>query len=405
MSKTRRINGVKHHISKLIAGCARHSSSELGSALTCTTIKQLIKRVMKIKALKISTVLFTVIVAVAINAIIGATFAVLLGFTAWKGAAIANLVAMFLLPLLPKNVARAGVLTEVWTGEMIKAFRTPPTAVGWYDRVRSYDQYVNQDVIHFTELGGDPNVLVNNKTYPLNITKLEDADKAVSLDYFDTEATPVTDDELHAVSYPKMESVLERHREALKEKTWAKAIHAYAPDGNKASKTPVLTTTGEAVDGRNRMVVADLVALKAQFDKMGVPQDGRILVLCPDHSNDLLLTSKNYAEHYNINDTEGKITRLYGFDIYEYGKTPYFNATTLNKIQFDKAPAATDMQASVAFHAGSMMKANGSVQFYHQDAVNDPLHHRSLVNFRKWNLALPLKSNCTRAAIVSAKAS
>ena len=58
-----------------------------------------------------------------------------------------------------------------------------------------------------------------------------------------------------------MESVLERHREALKEKTWAKAIHAYAPDGNKADKTPVLTTTGEAVDGRNRMVVDDLVAL------------------------------------------------------------------------------------------------------------------------------------------------
>ena len=248
-------------------------------------------------------------------------------------------------------------------------------------------------------------MLVNNKTYPLNITKLEDADKAVSLDYFDTEATPVTDDELHAVSYDKMGSVQERHREALKEKTYAKAIHAYAPDGNKANKTPVLTTTGEVVDGRHRMIVDDLVALKAQFDKMGVPQDDRVLVLCPDHSNDLLLTSKNYAEHYNINDTEGKITRLYSFDIYEYGKTPYFNATTLNKIQFDKAPAATDMQASVAFHAGSMMKANGSVQFYHQDAANDPLYHRNLVNFRKWNIALPLKGDCTRAAVVSAKAS
>ena len=360
---------------------------------------------MKFKTLQFLTVATAVLVALLVNAAVGAAIAAIFGFSAWKGAVVANLVAIFLLPHLPKNVARAGVLTEVWTGEMIKAFRTPPTAVGWYDRVRSYDQYVNQDVIHFTELGGDPNVLVNNKTYPLNITKLEDADKAVSLDYFDTEATPVTDDELHAVSYDKMGSVQERHREALKEKTYAKAIHAYAPDGNKANKTPVLTTTGEVVDGRHRMIVDDLVALKAQFDKMGVPQDDRVLVLCPDHSNDLLLTSKNYAEHYNINDTEGKITRLYSFDIYEYGKTPYFNATTLNKIQFDKAPAATDMQASVAFHAGSMMKANGSVQFYHQDAANDPLYHRNLVNFRKWNIALPLKGDCTRAAVVSAKAS
>lgn len=342
---------------------------------------------------------------VAINGAIGAGIAYVLGGEPLAGAVVANLVALFLLPFLPKAVARAGVLTELWTGEMIKAFRTPPAAVGWYDRVRSYDQYVNNDVIHFTELGGDPTVLVNNKTYPLNITKLDDADKPVSLDRFDTEATPVTDDELHAVSYDKMGSVLERHREALKETTLQKAIHAYAPDGNKKDKTPVITTSGEAVDGRKKFTVADLVNLKRVCDKMGMPQDGRVLVLCPDHSNDLLETSKNYAEHYNINDTEGKITRLYGFDIYEYNGCPYYNQTTLNEIAFGKAAAATDAQASVAFHVGSMMKANGSVQFYHQDAVNDPLYHRNLVNFRKWNLALPLKNDCTRAAVVSAKAS
>lgn len=342
---------------------------------------------------------------VAINGAIGAGIAYVLGGEPLAGAVVANLVALFLLPFLPKAVVRAGVLTELWTGEMIKAFRTPPAAVGWYDRVRSYDQYVNNDVIHFTELGGDPTVLVNNKTYPLNITKLDDADKPVSLDRFDTEATPVTDDELHAVSYDKMGSVLERHREALKETTWQKAIHAYAPDGHKAGKTPVLATTGETVDGRKKFTVDDLVNLKRECDKMKMPQDGRVLVLCPDHSNDLLETSKNYAEHYNINDTEGKITRLYGFDIYEYNGCPYFNQTTLNKIAFGKAAGATDAQASVAFHVGSMMKANGSVQFYHQDAVTDPLYHRNLVNFRKWNLALPLKDNCTRAAIVSAKAS
>lgn len=360
---------------------------------------------MKFKTLQFLTVATTVLVALLVNAAVGAAIAAIFGFSAWKGAVVANLVAIFLLPHLPKNVARAGVLTEVWTGEMIKAFRTPPTAVGWYDRVRSCDQYVNNDVIHFTEIGGDPTVLVNNKTYPLNITKLDDADKPVSLDYFDTEATPVTDDELHAVSYDKMGSVQERHREALKEATWEKAIHAYAPDGNKEKKTPVITTTGEAVNGRKKFTVADLIELKRQCDNMKMPQDGRVLVLCPDHSNDLLETSKNYAEHYNINDTEGKITRLYGFDIYEYNKCPYYNATTLNKIVFGKAPAATDMQASVAFRVNNMMKANGSVQFYHQDAANDPLYHRNLVNFRKWNIALPLKGDCTRAAVVSAKAS
>ena len=124
-------------------------------------------------------------------------------------------------------------------------------------------------------------MLVNNTTYPLNITSLDDADKPVSLDKFDTEATPVTDDELHAVSYDKMASVQERHREALKEKKREKAIHAIAPDKAEAGKTIVLRTTGEkdAATLRKRMVPADLIALKAAFDNMGTPAKDRILVL------------------------------------------------------------------------------------------------------------------------------
>ena len=121
------------------------------------------------------------------------------------------------------------MLKEIWTGEMIKAFRTAPEALGWLQRIRSYNQYVENDVIHFTEIGGDPAVLVNNTTYPLNITALTDADKPISLDKFDTEATPVTDDELHAISYDKMASVQERHRDALREKIAQKRSTASRP--------------------------------------------------------------------------------------------------------------------------------------------------------------------------------
>ena len=72
-----------------------------------------------------------------------------------------------------------------------------------------------------------------------------------------------------------------------------------------------------------------------------------------------------------------------------------------NKKQWGANAAAGDKQASVAFHAGSMMKANGSVQFYFSEAQKDPLYHRNLVNFRKWGICLPLKAKYTRAAIYS----
>ena len=340
-------------------------------------------------------------VSVVVNSVMGATIGVsFFGASPTASAVVANTVSFAAGAFMPSGSLCAGVFTEVWTGQMIKAFRTAPEQLGWYDRIRSYDQYVENDVIHFTELGGDPKVLVNNTTYPLNITALEDADKPVSLDKFDTEATPVTDDELHAISYDKMGSVLERHRESIKEKVRQKAIHAIAPDKHVANETPVLSTTGDADGTRLRFSPADIVAAKAAFDAMKVPTTDRILVLTTQHVNDLLLVDQKFREHYNINQTEGKIARLYGFDIYEYDGTPSYTSAG-NKKQFGAAASAGDKQASVFFHCPSMMKANGSVQFYHQEAATDPLYHRNLVNFRKWGICLPLKSKCTRGAIVS----
>lgn len=350
--------------------------------------------------------LFTAVLAltasVALNGVAGATLACVAGFSPAAGAVAGNVVSMVTSAVLPKNCTYETVFTEIWTGEMIKAFRTAAECLGWYDRIKSYDQYVDNDVIHFTELGGDPEVLVNNTTYPLDIEALTDADKPISLDYFDTTATPVTDDELHACSYDKMASVQERHREALKEKVRQKAIHAIAPAENK-TESPVLLTTGADDGARKKFTAADLLSLKKSFDKMGIPKKDRVLVMCSDHINDLLETEQKFKDHYNINQTDGKIARLYGFDIYEYDGTPYYNATTKKKLAWGAATADTDMQASVAFYVGRMMKANGSVKFYHSEASKDTLYHRNLVNFRKWGICLPLSDkNCT-AAIISEK--
>ena len=339
--------------------------------------------------------------AVSFNAVAGATLAIAVNCS--PGAVAGNVVALVAGHFAPAGSLRAGVFTEIWTGEMIKAFRTAPEALGWMQRIRSYNQYVNNDVIHFVAIGGDPAVLVNNTTYPLAITELKDADKPISLDKFSTEATPVTRDELHAISYDKMASVQERHRDALREKIAQRGIHAIAPDQN-ADGIPVIKTTGASDGTRKKMTFVDILNLKRQFDKMGIPAKDRILVLCSDHVNDLLETEQKFKEHYNINQTDGKICRMYGFDIYEYDGTPYYNMTTGKKLAWGAVPAATDARASVAFYAGRMMKAYGSTEFYHSEASKDPIYHRSLVNFDQYGICLPLSETKCRAANVSDKA-
>lgn len=344
------------------------------------------------------------ICAVSVNCAVGAVGAVALGAQPLYGALAVNGIS-FLSGLcggfMPAGAACAGLFTEAWTGFMTKAFRTDPEGLGWYAKIRSFDQYVENDVIHFVNIGGDPTVLVNNTSYPLEIEELEDGDKAVTLDKYQTKPTRITDDELYSLSYDKKATVIERHKEAISEKKYSRAIHAIAPNENTKA-TPVILTTGEVSEGRKIMTRKDIVRLKKLFDKNKVSKAGRCLVLCADHIADLLENDQKFANQY-YDYASGKVSKLYGFEIYEYDDCPYYNATTLKKIAFGSVPADTDMQASIAFSPLRMMKANGSVKTYASEAKNNPTTQENLISFRTYSICLPLK-NEAMGAIVSAKA-
>lgn len=292
----------------------------------------------------------------------------------------------------------AGIYQEVWTGEQVKAFRSSVESIGWLNRITSYDQYVRpgigieNDVIHLVAIGADPEVLINNTTYPLPKVVLPDGDIAISLDKYQTTATPITDDELHAITYDKMASVIERHRDAVNETKYAKAIHALAPQANTAT-TPVIPTTGAADGTRKRITIADIIALKKRFDDLKIPVPGRILVLCTDHVNDLLLADQKFKDQY-YNYTTGKIANLYGFEIYEFQDNPYFTQAG-TKPAWGGVPGATDSKASVAFFAPRMFKATGQTITYPTPAEATNQEH--LYNLRHYFIALPKKQEAIGA--------
>lgn len=339
--------------------------------------------------------------AVSVNCLFGSTIAVAAGLPPWTGMAALNVLGV-VGSLAPHGALKAGLYTEVWTGYMIKALRDEASKLGWYSKIRNFSQYAKNDVMHMSEIGLDPEVLVNNTTYPLEIQELQDNDKSFSLDKFQTKPTPVTDDELYALSYDKMSSVIERHRDALDIKIYTKAIHSLAPAANTAN-TPVLLTTGDNDSGNTRRKITrqDIIRLKKSFDVQKVPVTGRVLVLCSDHVNDLLESDQKFADQY-YNYTTGKISNLYGFEVYEYNECPYYNTSDLTKISFGGSTTGY-MQASVAFYAPRMMKADGSTKTYMSQASADPLYQRNLVAFRTYNICLPLKNECI-GAIVSAPA-
>lgn len=338
--------------------------------------------------------------AILFNAVVGLTLAFIMGVPTTAGAATAVVISILAGPFMPAGgVLCEGVLTEVWTGELIKTLRAGDTAT-FLDGLPDYSQYAENDVIHLIDCGGDPDVLVNNTTYPIEVQSITDTDAVFSLDKFQTKATPVTDDELYASSYDKMASLKERHADAIKEKKYSKAIHALAPDEN-AAKTPVLRTTGELTEGergRRRLTIADIITLKDKFDKLKIPVQGRRLVLCSDHVNDLLLCDQKFKDQY-YNYTTGKIANLYSFEVYEYCDNPAYG-TNGKKVKFGTTAGANDYQASVAFHTKRCFKATGSTTMYYSEAKTDPQNQRSLVNFRHYFIVLPKKKDA-QAAIMS----
>lgn len=346
------------------------------------------------------------IIGVTLTSAMGATLGVAVGVSPLAGALTLNGVAVgtsLMGGLAPANALRAGLYPEVWTGELVKTFRSDAAAIGWYNKIRSYDQYVEKDAIHMVDVGVDPEVLVNNSSYPLEVETLPDGDITVRLDKYQSKPTRITDDELHALGHDKMASVIERHKEAFDEVRFSRAIHSLAPAEHTA-KTSVLLTTGEVDGDRKRLTRRDIIALKKVFDKAKIPAEGRMLVLCADHVADLLEQDQKFAAQY-YNYESGAINRMYGFEVYEYDACPYYNTSTKKKLAYGAVPAtATDRQCSVAFSLKRAMKANGSTKVYLQEAAANPTTQENLFSMRTYTICLPTKAEGLGAIVSALKA-
>ena len=236
----------------------------------------------------------TIFSKLIINMFIGVVLAQFLGVPEAYGAIGGAVVPLAAGAFMPQGALCEGVFTEIWTGELVKQLRGGMTA-SWLDGVSDYSAAVNNEVIHLVDVGGDPDVLINNTTYPIAAQELEDGDIALGLDKFQTKKTVVSDDTLFAISYDIIGSVIERHGDAINIAKFKKAAHAVAPQSN-TDTTPVIPTTGEKdANGRQKLTRKDILSLRRALDAKGYPATGRRLVLCSDHVNDLLEEDQNFG--------------------------------------------------------------------------------------------------------------
>lgn len=336
----------------------------------------------------------TIFSKLIINMFIGVVLAQFLGVPEAYGAIGGAVVPLAAGAFMPQGALCEGVFTEIWTGELVKRLRGGMTA-SWLDGVSDYSAAVNNEVVHLVDVGGDPDVLINNTTYPIPAQELEDGDIALGLDKFQTKKTVVSDDTLFAISYDKIGSVIERHGDAITIGKFKKAAHAVAPQSD-TDTTPVIQTSGEAgADGRKKLTRKDIIALKRRLDAQGYPATGRRLVLCSDHVNDLLEEDQKFRDQY-YNYTSGKIANMYGFEVYEFENCPFYTKEG-TKVPYKTTPSGTDHQASFCFYTKRLFRAQGSTKMYYKDAATNPDNQANEVNFRHYYVVLPKKNEAIGA--------
>lgn len=289
----------------------------------------------------------------------------------------------------------ADIYREIWIGELVKQFNLAENAT-WLNGIPDYSEYVDEnDTIHLVDVGVDPEVLINNTTYPLQITEIIDKDIPIKLDLFETVATRVRKQTLYAISYKKLKNDIEKHKIALMRSKLNKALHAFAPDED-TPKTPVIKTTG-ADDGTGRRMCQrkDIITLKKKFDDAGIPEKDRLIVFTTDHVNDLLMEDSKFDSTY-LDHTSGKVKPLYSFEAHSYLESPTYSAAG-QKRSFGALPKAGDSKASVAFYKRRAFKATGSTDMSASEAKSDAVNKQNLVSFDNRFIALPTKRDAQGA--------
>lgn len=316
------------------------------------------------------------------NAASGATLGPVLGLSPMAGSVIG--VALGFVPSGAGNGLMAGVLKEIWTGELVKQFRHDGS---FLSVIRGRDELVDNDAIHLVDVGADPAVLINNSTYPISVVSRDDDDIVIKLDKFDTENTRIKRDELYAITYDKVGSVVEQHNEVLEEKTVEKSLHALAP-ASDTKGTPVIETTGAANGTVKRATIADFVKMKRRFDDAKVPKMNRHVVLSNEHVEDLLTTNESFEKQY-MDIREGKVLKIHGFQVHECTYNPTYNAGS--KEAFGAVPTGGSRNASVFFYAPRAFKARGTVEMFYKDASENPEYRETVAGFQLYYICLPKK--------------
>lgn len=296
-----------------------------------------------------------------------------------------------------------GLNKEIWVSEILEQHTNKANFLSVTEDMTAF---VKNNKINRAEAGLRPNVIRNNKKYPVPVTERDDTALETTLHTFDTEATHLPRAKSVELSYDKMKSVVKGHSDALEDDEAQYAARMFSPTRD-ANFTPLLKTTGSnSGQGFAEMTTKDILTLATAFDMMGV-KGKRTMVLHPTHFNQLVGNSsvvKAQMEKLSVGEVPLILANIYGFDIIKFKNEMLYDVSGINPSRLPEGTLADANKgvASFAFINNEMSHANGDMHMF--ETLNDATYKGDLISFQHRFMADP-KRDKYFASIVSAKSS
>jgi len=300
----------------------------------------------------------------------------------------------------------AGNYPELWEARVEQTVSTN-TQAPWLDGIPELageitivgeGSLTEKCIIHLAATDFEPEVLINNTAYALDVQEYEDETLQFTLDKYQPKVVTLSDDQAMGSSYSKIDAATTGITNAILKKKYGKAAHSLAPNSHSV-KTPILVTTGETVNGRKRLTYDDLVTFRRALVGEDGDTTGLRIVLCPDHETDILLDRKNFGDklvNYNTGETAPFIA---GFQIFTYGNNPYYTVATKTKKALGSVPSTGDVRGSFAFKISACAKKTGMTKQYYLPSAMNPRNQSNELGYRHYFVAVPKRAQFIGAII------
>jgi len=224
---------------------------------------------------------------------------------------------------------------------------------------------ITADGLRFNKLINNVGFYVNN-TEGFTAKKMTGSKTFVPWEKYDTDPTEVDDAEIRGLNYDKRNMTRVAHSQAMRRGIRDHVMFKLAPGDDTSADMPVMRTTGaDDGTGRKRLTFADLIKYLEKIKGLNLPDESQyFMILCPEHSTDLMLDrdSAAYFADKNIffDVTTGKVKSVMGFKFFENNAVLAYTSAGVKKAK-GAALGATDRRASMFFYAPNSV--------YHLDSV------------------------------------